>query len=795
MSSFMPPLKTNTISSMGPIHASPVRISSNASLLTNKQASHEESLYYTCLRLMTRLSKVPGMLPYIDLAHAKAEEMAEEQAMILSSPEYIQASTKSNRNSDPTLGHWTQALFTFASGILPAQISYDPVTPISALFRQGAPLCLIFNDLNPENAIEIVSSDDIKICKMSIYKFFLAAKQHLNIRDDELFPVTMVFSDDTSHLMRIIRSVDLVLNMSSKYDCLNIKDQLCITDSRSKVVREFIETERRFVQDLETLVKYREELIEKQLVTRENINMLFPNLIEIIDFQRRFLVGLECNASVPSKYQRIGSIFVHAGVEGFKIFEAWSLFQNSAIEFINSEANRLQNSTIIKDPYELQNFFLIKPIQRLTKYPLLLSQLMKETDSSWPNYTELQQAYLISKEVAQSINESQRRSENIKLLKDLQEKVVDWKGYTTANVGDLLYFNVVTVKDLLTDGHSNEKEVHCFLFEKVIYFFKELSSKNKLLSSRKKSNLSLATALSQSANSSFQLSLNGIVYINKITRSSISDTSSYFGNQQGHFLSLKWKGNKDTGGCVMRFKSEENLHQWNNSIKKLSTETETDDMYTSHLSNGSLGSFINVANNINRNINGRSRVSSESTAYISRMRTASTSSFNNLGNVNYPPLPAEKKIRSVSVASSISTNVTTNRKSSSNTSIGNDELVSNVSNLTLSKPFNESSNTPTSSNGPQRTHIRLSYSNEKINLSVNSDIEFEDLVSILIKKMSYSMEVDESNLKKTKFNFKDEDGDYIRFQSDDDWDIAKEMLQDFYADEQILDVRAKTDNL
>lgn len=837
----MTPIRTTSLASTTNGGSStPVRIPtttmSSTSILTNRQASSNESLYYICLRLMNSLARIPGMLPYIELAYNQADEASEEQAMsisgINSSNSHINQNGRSRTNSNSAssldmsnntvnsdrfsnssnssnlLASWNSSLFTFASGILPAQISYDPVTPLSKLFRQGAPLCLLFNTLKPEHAIDIVSSDDLKICKMNIYQFLSACKIHLNIRDDELFPITMVFSDNTSHLLRVIHSINFVLNLEPSFVSPPIPDQLTISDSRSRIVKELIESERRFVLDLETLISYRDDLINSECMSSENINLLFPNLNDIIDFQRRFLIGLECNSSVPGKYQRIGSVFLHAGVDGFKIYEPWSFLQNFAFDLIHNEAQKIKHaSNIIKDPYDLPTFFLIKPIQRLTKYPLLLSQLLKETDQSWPNYHELHQAYLISKEVASFINEATRKSENIRHLNELKERVIDWKGYNTKNIGDLLYFNVVTVKDLLTDGHSNEKEVHCYLFERVIYFFKEASSKNKLLGSKKMSNLSLTNALNNSTSNSDMnstpLSLNGIVYISKIYKISSSDNSPYFSGVNGHFLTLRWKGNKDTGGCIMKFKSDEHLNQWNNTIRKLSIDNGLDDIYAVHNSTKSMSSIATTTSmltgNTNRssntsssttNMNNRNsdrlRSSSDSTTFMKKFRSTSSSSFTNLSNISYPPLPTEKNLRSLSITSmnNLTPGSKNDRKSSSNGSfINNDEMISNLSNLTLSKPKSSDS----------MTNIKLKFNSEKstINISVDSEISFKDLIQLLVNKMNYSMSSDNAfSSKDVNFKFKDEDGDYIRFQGNDDWNIAREMLEEMDDDSRILEVIA-----
>ncbi len=645
---------------------------------------------------MRRLKKVPGMTPYIELAYTRADENAEKQALAISaavssssvdSVEKIPtsksrknsrvglvgdsarsraqtvngksrisvASSTSSRDSDlGAMSHWNSTLFTFSAGVLPKPVAHDPVTPICNLFQQGAPLCLIFNAIRPEHKIDAVSSDDLKVCKMNVYQFLSACKLNLNIRDDELFPITSVFSDDIRNLLEVIHSVNLVLDLDPRFDVSPVEDQLVVSDERSKVVKELVESERKYVYDLELLCKYKDELMKKELISSDDINMLFPNMNEIVDFQRRILLGLECNAVVAPEFQRLGSVFVHAGVEGFQIYEAWSLFQNSAMEFITKEADSLiQSSSVIGSPYELQSF-LIKPVQRLCKYPLLLKSLLKLTKESWQNYGELQTAYEITCEVGNTINEAQRKSENIQLLKQLQEQVVDWKGFSLSGVGELLYANVVTVKDLLNEGHSGEKEVHCYLFEHVIYFFKEHREKSGFLGGHRKSSGSSTPSSHHKSygsdrnrnsgglsSANHRLSLNGIVYINKIYRVTSSDTSPYFSAGQGHYLTLRWRGNRDTGGCVFKFRSEEHMGQWEAAILRLSGCTNGSSGNVSTIS--SISNIGNIGNNsINSNVSNASKASNmnnmnnmSNMSNISSMNnTSNTSNTSNISNIS-----------------------------------------------------------------------------------------------------------------------------------------------------------------
>lgn len=80
-------------------------------------------------------------------------------------------------------------------------------------------------------------------------------------------------------------------------------------DPRDRVVREILESERKYVQDLEVLQDYQRKLAEDGIVSQDTIHNLFLNLNAIVDFARKVLIGIEANASLPPEQQRFGSVF------------------------------------------------------------------------------------------------------------------------------------------------------------------------------------------------------------------------------------------------------------------------------------------------------------------------------------------------------------------------------------------------------------------------------------------------------------------------------------------------------
>ena len=81
--------------------------------------------------------------------------------------------------------------------------------------------------------------------------------------------------------------------------------------------------------------------------------------------------------------------------------------------FIQNGLNIIKQQTV--SAFDLHSL-LLKPIQRVLKYPLLLHELIKYTEAYHEDYDELIQALACMQEVATYINEIKRRRELSNLL-------------------------------------------------------------------------------------------------------------------------------------------------------------------------------------------------------------------------------------------------------------------------------------------------------------------------------------------------------------------------------------------
>lgn len=146
---------------------------------------------------------------------------------------------------------------------------------------------------------------------------------------------------------------------------------------RQHIIEEIVKTERDYVQHLEMLQHFQNGVQTSGAIPGDAVHDIFLNLNALLDFQRRFLIRIEQQNSLPEVEQNWGKLFSHYK-DSFRVYEPFIANQNRCSNTVLAKWNELQRATISR---ELQGMvetpaillgFLIKPFQRLSKYPLLL---------------------------------------------------------------------------------------------------------------------------------------------------------------------------------------------------------------------------------------------------------------------------------------------------------------------------------------------------------------------------------------------------------------------------------------
>lgn len=114
---------------------------------------------------------------------------------------------------------------------------------------------------------------------------------------------------------------------------------------------------------------FRQELTSRGTISNDLIHTIFSNLSVLLDHQRRFLFALEATLAVPSEDQNIGSIFIQYE-ENFDCYTPMCASYSKAIVAALENEELLSGGSI--NPVRDLQGYLIKPIQRICRYPLLL---------------------------------------------------------------------------------------------------------------------------------------------------------------------------------------------------------------------------------------------------------------------------------------------------------------------------------------------------------------------------------------------------------------------------------------
>ncbi|KAJ7745621.1 hypothetical protein B0H14DRAFT_3897477 [Mycena olivaceomarginata] len=187
--------------------------------------------------------------------------------------------------------------------------------------------------------------------------------------------------------------------------------------ARNNIIREMVETELKYVQDLEIMHKYAAALSQSNLIDRDHL--LFLDLNKLLNFQRKFLIRLQGIADLPWRDQRWGQVFLQAEEE-FSVYEAYCAnYTNRGFQklMLANEQNLTALNYLINVKGELPAF-LIKPIQHVRKYPLLLDSLIEASSAAdYQHYEELK----IGSEAAKRIIDKINKTENLPAANQVSE--------------------------------------------------------------------------------------------------------------------------------------------------------------------------------------------------------------------------------------------------------------------------------------------------------------------------------------------------------------------------------------
>ncbi|XP_032263493.1 T-lymphoma invasion and metastasis-inducing protein 2 isoform X3 [Phoca vitulina] len=278
-------------------------------------------------------------------------------------------------------------------------------------------------------------------------------------------------------------------------------------DRLRKVIQELMDTEKSYVKDLSCLFElYLEPLQNETFLTQDEMESLFGSLPEMLEFQKVFLETLEDGISAssdfssletPSQFRKLlfslgGSFLYYA--DHFKLYSGFcanhikvqKVLERAKTDkafkaFLDARNPTKQHSSTLES-------YLIKPVQRVLKYPLLLKELVSLTDQESEEHYHLTEALKAMEKVASHINEMQKIYEDYGTVFDqlVAEQSGTEKEVTELSMGELLMHSAVSwLNPFLSLGKARKDlELTVFVFKRaVILVYKENCKLKKKLPS------------------------------------------------------------------------------------------------------------------------------------------------------------------------------------------------------------------------------------------------------------------------------------------------------------------------
>ncbi|XP_019588876.2 pleckstrin homology domain-containing family G member 3 isoform X4 [Rhinolophus sinicus] len=271
-------------------------------------------------------------------------------------------------------------------------------------------------------------------------------------------------------------------NNSNSSSWLNKKGPLSPFNSRAaaapahklsylgRVVREIVETERMYVQDLRSIVEdYLLKIIDTPgLLKPEQVSALFGNIENIYALNSQLLRDLDsCNSDPVA----VASCFVERSQE-FDIYTQYCNNYPNSVAALTECMRDQQQAKFLRDRQQLLQHslplgsYLLKPVQRILKYHLLLQEIAKHFDEEEDGFEVVEDAIDTMTCVAWYINDMKRRHEHAVRLQEIQSLLINWKGPDLTIYGELVLEGTFRL-------HRVRSEKTFFLFDKALLITKK----------------------------------------------------------------------------------------------------------------------------------------------------------------------------------------------------------------------------------------------------------------------------------------------------------------------------------
>ncbi|XP_018431025.1 PREDICTED: intersectin-2 [Nanorana parkeri] len=271
---------------------------------------------------------------------------------------------------------------------------------------------------------------------------------------------------------------------------------------RQGYIHELIQTEERYMDDLQLVVEvFQKPMAESGHLSESDMGLIFVNWKELILSNTKLLKDLRVRKKSGGEkmpVQMIGDILATelTHMQAYIRFCSCQLNGASLLQSKTDEEPEFKDflKRLATDPrckgMPLSSF-LLKPMQRITRYPLIIRNILENTVESHPDHANLKFAQERAEELCSQVNEGVREKETSDKLEWIQEHV------QCEGLSEQITFNSLTnclgPRKILHSGKvyktKSSKELYGFLFNDFLlltYMVKQFvsSGSDKLFSTK-----------------------------------------------------------------------------------------------------------------------------------------------------------------------------------------------------------------------------------------------------------------------------------------------------------------------
>ncbi|NXK42963.1 ARHGB factor, partial [Piprites chloris] len=206
---------------------------------------------------------------------------------------------------------------------------------------------------------------------------------------------------------------------------------------RQEVINELFATEGSHLRILRVLdLLFYQRMRKENLLSREELGLLFPNLPDLIDIHNSLSESMKKLREEGPIIKEIGDLMLSrfdgpAKEEIQQVAATFCSYQSIALELIKTKQRKetrfqafMQEAESNPQCRRLQlKDLIISEMQRLTKYPLLLENIIKFTEAGSPELEKLCRARDQCRDILRNVNEAVKRAENRHRLEGYQKRL------------------------------------------------------------------------------------------------------------------------------------------------------------------------------------------------------------------------------------------------------------------------------------------------------------------------------------------------------------------------------------